>query len=971
MGSLPLPDLPPGAHRDLVLALHDLHHRAGWPSLRTLSSRTGVSHTTVSKAFSNPRPPSWGTVEVLVEAMAGDPVRFHDLWLAATAPTRSTVSSTAPRLAGRRAEVAALRRHLDTGAGLLLVTGEAGIGKTTLVSAAADGADSLVARGRCLPLSTEVPLLPVTDVLGAILAVEDGLWLKEALADCPRHVRSTLALVLPELEDGPPQPTDEFARQRLLSAITAVLGTATRLRPAAILLEDLHWADPTTLDVLEHLLTHAPGVRVVATLRDVGPDVPDATADRLARLRRLAAPPGIALAPLDLTETREQLDRLLGRAATYELVTRIHSRTGGNPLFTEQLATARPDELPLELAAVFEGRLAQLDTDAWAVVRTLGVADRPLPPDVLGAAAGTAAEQLVTALRDLSALGLLADARDPDQVELRHPVLAEVVRGRLVPGEAVLQHVRLAEALGSTPDAEAGEVARHWEAAGGERHEVEWRVAAAWQAHTRYAAHVELRHWLRAVELWAAGDDERLGIPLAHVLRNAMDAARTVGDFAVASTLAERAETVEADPADRAALLGRSGLTHCELGDRTRGLTMIAEALELHRDLPPSAELVKCLVTRAASVSHHGRFADAREDLARALQVADALDDATERRRVLNWASWFALAGGEKEKARSLSLEALALSEQSGDPFVEVAVAVNATDILLHLCAPVETVLSTASRALAALDGRQLTERSVAFLRVNVGEAHLRAGDCEATAAMVEGSTHGEPVVATYEVHAARAEIDAVRGRLEEALSRVEALDRVSRPQDSNWAESQVALAVAEYWSGHPRRAAARLDEALTFFLPTDRAGLAAPAAAWAARAAADAWHDSSPEERHESTRRLRARRAGAAVDPFGPDAIGVAAAVWHLVWRAELARLEGSEEVDLWTAAATGWDRLARPHEAGYCRWRAAQVALREGSGTVGSRLLARAARDARQHVPLTDAIARTATSVGAGDRR
>src|SRR3712207_5261821 len=86
MGALPRPEVPPGPHRELVDALHDLHHRAGWPSLRTLATQTGISHTTVSKALSSSVLPSWGTVELLVEAMAGDVHQARELWLAASTP---------------------------------------------------------------------------------------------------------------------------------------------------------------------------------------------------------------------------------------------------------------------------------------------------------------------------------------------------------------------------------------------------------------------------------------------------------------------------------------------------------------------------------------------------------------------------------------------------------------------------------------------------------------------------------------------------------------------------------------------------------------------------------------------------------------------------------------------------------------------------------------------------------------------
>ena len=103
MSALPRPELPPGAAKALNDALHELHHRAGWPSLRTLARETGVSHTTVSKAFSQPTLPSWGTLQLLVEAMNGEAANFHDLWLAASAPISG--GGPPPRIAGRRAEL--------------------------------------------------------------------------------------------------------------------------------------------------------------------------------------------------------------------------------------------------------------------------------------------------------------------------------------------------------------------------------------------------------------------------------------------------------------------------------------------------------------------------------------------------------------------------------------------------------------------------------------------------------------------------------------------------------------------------------------------------------------------------------------------------------------------------------------------------------------------------------------------------
>ena len=139
--------------------------------MRALARDASCSHTTVSHVFSSPRLPSWGTVELLVEAMDGSTADFHQLWLAAERAGRGGATGCA-RIAGRKAELDVVRRHLETGTGLLLVTGEAGMGKTKLVSTAAELADAQVVTGHCLPLSSAVPLLAIGDVLRAVAVSE-------------------------------------------------------------------------------------------------------------------------------------------------------------------------------------------------------------------------------------------------------------------------------------------------------------------------------------------------------------------------------------------------------------------------------------------------------------------------------------------------------------------------------------------------------------------------------------------------------------------------------------------------------------------------------------------------------------------------------------------------------------------------------------------------------------------------------
>ncbi len=492
------PICTPGAQRDLNDALHDLHHRTGWPSLRALAREAGCSHTTVSKAFSTAALPTWGVLELLVEAMHGDAEHFRELWLTASTPTAGGArQGTTSRLgiAGRKDELAAVRRHLTSRTGLLLVTGEAGIGKTKLVTTAAElvAGDIFVATGSCLPLSSEVPLLPVIDALRTIHATDGGQWLKQALADCAAYVPASLRVLVPELDVTTPalEAENEWSRQRLFLAIGSALESLTTLRPLAVLVEDLHWADSATLDLLEHLLlTRADAVPIVGTWRLEDPSTKSSSAQWLARVRRLRVARDMELSPLSRDETAEQLDMLASSAPDPAWVDQIHRRTLGQPLFTEQLAAEAnsDDSTPRLLEDLLDQRLHGLREAVWPVARALGVADRALSDDQLKGVTGLTAEELGQCLRELRGHRLLAATTSSHDVQLRHPLLAEAIRRRLVAGEASAEHRRLATVLAVSPDVSPAEIATHWRAADDPERELAWRVRAARAASLRFAA---------------------------------------------------------------------------------------------------------------------------------------------------------------------------------------------------------------------------------------------------------------------------------------------------------------------------------------------------------------------------------------------------------------------------------------------------------------------------------------------------
>ena len=137
----------------------------------------------------------------------------------------------------------------------------------------------------------------------------------------------------------------------------------------------------------------------------------------------------------------------------------------------------------------------------------------------------------------------------------------------------------------------------------------------------------------------------------------------------------------------------------------------------------------------------------------------------------------------------------------------------------------------------------------------------------------------------------------------------------------------------------------------------------AASALVLSARAAADIVdsHAAESDEREELLTVTQGLRAQAKTDPFQPHPLFASRPAYSAAWAAETTRLAGKQSLDRWVSVASEWDGLSRPHDAAYGRWRAAQVALKTGHGSASLRLMRRAARDAREHIPLLAAITQT----------
>jgi hypothetical protein len=974
MSSLPRPELPPGAQRNLNDALHELHHHAGWPSLRTLAGRAGCSHTTVSKVFSAPAVPTWGVLEVVVEAMDGDAGHFRALWLAATRPSQSAAAS--PRLVGRRRELAAVERHLSIGTGLLLVAGEAGIGKTRLVDVATANAttktatngtesDVAVVHASGLPLLADEPFAVIAEVLRHIYAFEDGQWFKDALADCSAFVGPSLSRVLPDLEDAyPVEVDDRMSISRLFAAVTASLRALAALRRFALVLDDLHWADSATLTCLDRL-PEEPPLPVVGTFRPG--EVPEA--DTWFSRTRLHAADCLELAPLTAEETAEQIAVVTGRPVQTSAAKRIYALSGGLPLFTEELARTRPEEpLPTRLLDSLVRPLGSLGRHAHRVVAVAAVADRALPAHIVGEAVDLDAPALTEALRELDRSQLLATPYGVD-VALRHPLLAAAVRAHLVPGEAASAHAALATVLGAAADASAAEVAEHWKAAGNAHEEMRWRVAAGRTACRRLAPAEEARHWQRLLELWPQGRDtptdrgitrEELLVEAVHALIGAgrMDEGRPLADEALA--LAPSME-----PALRAVALRRASqvVNHT---DPLAAVSLAQQAIEAYEDVHDTEGVVQAMSDQSCALRTAGSYSEAEKVVAEMVRVSADLGPQT-RRGVLIEHAWLEVAAGRTASGLSLAEEAASI-EVAGDPFGDVWVGTYHTDLLLMTGASSRVVEAAARPALASARAADIESFILSTMVLgNVVEALLRDGHIARASALIDAATSEAPRFTTRFLHLLRARAEVARGELDQAAHRLDDIAAFEFDAPSHRLALVENQAYHLLWANRHADAWAALADMFSHEQPVSWSAYTGASLALAARAAADlAAND--PSQAPTLLTSLREMRSRIAQDPFAPSAPVGARSATAATWTAELDRLTGRDSVEGWGRAAIGWERLGFAPDAGYCRWRAAQVALRDGQGTAAQRLLARASRDAHEHVPLTEAI--TATAGRARDR-
>ena len=363
------------------------------------------------------------------------------------------------RLVGRDGELRRLLDLLDDAAEgrprHALISGDAGVGKTRLVAELAGraaGRGFTVLSGRCAELGDSIPYLPLAD---ALRAATTGPGPDQTLLDAIA-ARPVLGRLLPDRGASPP-PADlpGLAQQQLFGAVLGMLAELAAQRPVLLVLEDLHWADRSTRDLLTFLsrVLHREKVAVVVTYRTDDLHRRHPLRPVVAELLRLPGVTAIELAPLGYADMADHLSALAESPLDAATLHRIVTRAEGNPYYGEELLAAGNGRgerlgsvLPTGLADLLLARFEQVSDTAQQVLRAGAVAGRHAEENIIRDASGLSEGDFDEGIRESVAHQLLI----PDGTlgyTFRHALIREAIYSDLLPGERTRLHARFAELL--------------------------------------------------------------------------------------------------------------------------------------------------------------------------------------------------------------------------------------------------------------------------------------------------------------------------------------------------------------------------------------------------------------------------------------------------------------------------------------------------------------------------------------------
>jgi DNA-binding CsgD family transcriptional regulator len=595
---------------------------------------------------------------------------------------------TSPIFVGRVPERAALSEALERASvgqpGVVLITGEAGVGKSRLLAelttlAASQGV--IAVRGACVDVAAGMlGYAPFIDI------VRD-LHRQGLTGSLGASTRAELGRLAPEAAAGLPEPAAGQAGQgRLFAAVRDLLTVASGSAPILVTIEDLHWADASTLDLVTYLARsmQTEHYLLVATARLDALPRRHPLLERIAELGRLPWLERLELARFERGELVEQLTAILGRSPDPETARDVFERSDGNAFFAEELvASAVPEgkPLPASLRDVLASRLGALSEAAQGVVRVAAVAGRVVSHELLEHVAGAPPAVLIAALREAVDQGVLLRVDEPiPGYAFRHALVREAAAEELLATERLAVHRSIADALErdgvAAPAGElarTGEIAYHALAASDLSRALTASLAAAAVAEQAAAFAEAEVHLERILTIWPRVADaaSRVGVDHIELLTRTARVAAAAGHLARAVELASGALS-ELDPNDaegRTTKLLELFDYAWEAADLTVAPRAIREALPLVHD-EPSAIAARAWSAEALLLWSQGRYTTAREAVSRSVAIARECGAQVELARALGTLGQVYTHIGEMSHAEASFAEAAAIMEDVSDPLV-------------------------------------------------------------------------------------------------------------------------------------------------------------------------------------------------------------------------------------------------------------------------------------------------------------
>ena len=546
----------------------------------------------------------------------------------------------------------------------LLVGGDAGIGKTTLVRAlerqAAERGFAVVT-GHCLDIGAEISFAPVVEAVRSLVIGLDDL-------DARPSARRILALLDPATEPG----AEGF---RLLDDLSQTVLEASRAGSLLLILEDMHWADRSTQDFVAVLARTARGrLLLVLTFRSDELHRQHPFRGMLAEIGRTLGARHIDLGPLERESIAALVAARTGGPPDPSVISDVLARSEGNPLYAEELVDADQETIPGHLSDLLLARIDALGTEPRRLLRIASVNGTRLDTDTLAELARVDTAQMSSSLR--VALDANVLRRAGDCLEFRHGLLREAAYDDLLPDERTRLHGALAEILQARIDAEPepglsalSRVAFHWHTA----HDLPRSLAAsvrAGLAAKRAGTAEALTHLERALSLWdRVPDAEALaGYPRAELVVLLAEATNDQGDTERWHALVREAvRLLRPDTEPLLASRVYSALGDCYLfTDETvsRG-EAIRLAIQCTGDRP-SEELARALVVESAYLFAENDCTGALGSATQAAEVARSVAAPEVLGEALGNAGIAAMALGRFQESIALDREAVEVWRNAG-----------------------------------------------------------------------------------------------------------------------------------------------------------------------------------------------------------------------------------------------------------------------------------------------------------------